>query len=635
MEAQDPKAVLEKYWGFPEYRGSQKKIIQAILDHHDVLALMPTGGGKSLCFQVPAMAMDGICIVISPLIALIQNQVDNLNRRGIKAIALTGGIPYEEVNNLLDNCMYGNYKFLYLSPERLLQEIVQNRIQQMNVNLIAVDEAHCISQWGHDFRPAYLECSKLRTLLPETPMIALTATATAQVAHDITDNLKFIDPIIVKDSFLRKNIAFKVIWEEDKKYRLKQLCSKVEKSAIVYVRTRRLAQELAQFLNKNNCPSTFFHGGISKQEKEERLHLWMRNKVCIMIATNAFGMGIDKPDVELVVHYQIPDCLENYFQEAGRAGRNGAPAEAVLITNMNDQNQVKKQFLNVLPDTAFIKLVYNKLNNYFQISYGEGNDETLRLNFNAFCEVYSLNPLLTYNTLRILDQNSVIALFESFSRKTTVRFLASKEQLFAYLDINRKIVHTVQMILRTYGGIFDFDTKINTVSISKKAGIPEKEVLKIIEVLKKDEIIDYQAHHNDLEITFLVPREDDTTINVFAHRVKERHQIKIDNVESILAYINNDRICRNKQLLKYFGESTTQNCEKCDVCISKLVLDETIIESIPKKIIELLIENHLTSRQLMGVLPFDEGLILKALQELLEEDKIIINSKNEYEIGTK
>ncbi|MFK5971715.1 MAG: RecQ family ATP-dependent DNA helicase [Flavobacteriaceae bacterium] len=634
MKTKDPKAILEKYWGFTEYRGSQKKIIEAILDHRDVLALMPTGGGKSLCFQVPAMAMNGICIVISPLIALIQNQVDNLRQRGIKAIALTGGIRHEEVNNLLDNCMYGNYKFLYLSPERLLQEIVQNRIQQMNVNLIAIDEAHCISQWGHDFRPAYLECSKLRELLPETPIIALTATATTQVAHDITANLKFIDPLLVKDSFLRKNIAFKIFWEEDKRYRLKQLCSKVEKSAIVYVRTRRLAQELAQFLNTNNCPTTFFHGGISKQEKEERLHLWLQNKVRIMIATNAFGMGIDKADVELIVHYQIPDCLENYFQEAGRAGRNGAPAQAVLITNMNDQHQVKKQFLSVLPDTAFLKLVYNKLNNYFQISYGEGNDGTFRLNFNAFCEVYTLNSLLTYNTLRILDQNSVIALFESFSRKTTVRFLASKEQLFTYLEINRKIVPTVQSILRTYGGIFDFDTKINTISISKKVGLPEKEVLKILKLLKEDDIIDYQAHHNDLEITFLVPREDDTTINVFAHKVKERHQIKIDNVENMLAYINNDRVCRNRQLLKYFGESTTQDCEKCDVCIHKHRLDKTIIETIPKKIIQLLKENHLTSRQLISALPYDEGIILRALQELLEEDKISINSKNEYEIGT-
>ena len=362
-----PKEILQEYWGHAQFKGSQEKIINVILEGKDVLALLPTGGGKSICFQIPAMAKEGICIVISPLIALIQNQVGNLKERGIKAIALTGGIHFDEVNDLLDNCVFGNYKFLYLSPERLQQEIVRERIQKMNVNLIAIDEAHCISHWGHDFRPAYLDCSSLRGLLPETPVIALTATATKQVAADILDNLKFIEPVVFKDSFSRKNIAFKIYHEEDKRYRLKLLCSKIEKSAIVYVRTRRLAQEVAQYLNANKFSATYFHGGISKQEKEKRLNLWLNNKVKIIVATNAFGMGIDKPDVQLVVHYQIPDCLENYFQEAGRAGRDGLSAEAALITNTSDERLVRKQFLSILPDTAFLKLIYNKLNNYFRL----------------------------------------------------------------------------------------------------------------------------------------------------------------------------------------------------------------------------------------------------------------------------
>lgn len=630
----DPKEILKEYWGFDEFKGSQQQIIEAILDQKDVLALLPTGGGKSLCFQIPTMALEGICIVISPLIALIHNQVDHLKQRGIKAIALTGGISHEEVGNLLDNCIYGNYKFLYLSPERLRQEVVQNRIQQMDVNLIAIDEAHCISQWGHDFRPAYLECSKLRELLPKTPMIALTATATDRVANDIICNLKFIDPLTVKDSFSRDNIAFKVLWEEDKRYRLKQLCSKLKKSAIVYVRTRRLAQELAHYLDQNNCSATFYHGGISKQEKEERLHFWLRNKVRTMVATNAFGMGIDKPDVELVVHYQIPDCLENYFQEAGRAGRDDAPAEAVLITNKNDQNKVKRQFLSVLPDTAFLKLVYNKLNNYFQIPYGEIGDGILQFNFNEFCEVYQLNPQLTYNSLRILDQNSVIALSESFSRKTTVRFLAPKERLFNYMEVNPKMTPIIQSILRTYGGIFDFGTKINTVLISKKVGVQEKKVLNVLDLLQKDEIIDYKAHHNDLELTFLVPREDETTINVFANKVKAQHKVKMDNVESMLTYLNNDHLCRNRQLLNYFGEKGVRNCGKCDVCTHKLKPNKKIIESLRKKIVALLNGNPMTSRQLISKLPFEENVVLQALQELLEEDKIVINSKNEYDIGS-
>ncbi|NNE77232.1 MAG: ATP-dependent DNA helicase RecQ, partial [Pricia sp.] len=384
----DPVSILQKYWGFTSFKGSQEQIINAILSQRDVLALLPTGGGKSVCFQVPAMLQEGICIVVSPLIALIHDQVNNLKAKGIKAIALTGGISFNELIDLLDNCLYGNYKFLYLSPERLQQELVQTRISQMNVNLIAVDEAHCISQWGHDFRPAYLECANLRTLLPETPMIALTATATEEVASDIIDNLNFNDPFIAKDSFARENIAFKVKREEDKRYRLKRLCLDTKKSVIVYVRTRRLTHELSRFLNANGCRTTYFHGGISKKEKQEKLELWLTNQVRIIVSTNAFGMGVDKPDVQLVVHYQMPDCLENYFQEAGRAGRDGETASAVLITNESDEIQIKNQFLSSLPDSLSLKRTYLKLNNYFQIAYGEGVNECFEFNFNDFVETY-------------------------------------------------------------------------------------------------------------------------------------------------------------------------------------------------------------------------------------------------------
>ena len=659
----NPTEVLQQYWGFTEFRGSQEKIIIAVLNKQDVLALLPTGGGKSMCFQVPAMVKDGICIVVSPLIALIQNQVDSLRKRGIKAIALTGGIPFDEVNNLLDNCIFGNYKFLYLSPERLQQEVVQNRIQKMNVNLIAIDEAHCISQWGHDFRPAYLECSKLRELLPKIPIIALTATATKQVATDIIDHLKFIAPVVVRDSFSRDNISFKIYYEEDKHYRLKLLCSKinhlgansrdikrnstfnatqasehsnldyrVNESAIVYVRTRRLSQEIAQYLNQNNCSATYFHGGISKQEKEKKLNLWLENKVQIIVATNAFGMGIDKPDVRLVVHYQIPDCIENYYQEAGRAGRDGQYAEAVLITNKTDQERVKKQFLSVLPDITFLKLVYNKLNNYFQIPFGEGSDAIFQLNFNAFCDIYSLKSMLTYNALRILDQNSVLALSESFSKKATVRFTTTKEQLFNYFEKNTTLVSVTQTILRTYGGIFDFDIKLNIYLIAKKCNVKEANVIKILEQLKKDEIISYTAQHSDLEITFLVPREDDSTINIFAKKVKERQQIKIENINHILGYIANQKICRSKQLLDYFGETIYKDCGICDVCLNKNNTSTIKSKSVSQEIIIALKDKCQTSRQLIATIPYDETIILKAIQGLLENSHLKINTKNEYEL---
>ncbi|MGB5554573.1 MAG: RecQ family ATP-dependent DNA helicase [Flavobacteriaceae bacterium] len=627
-----PLGILNHYWGYEDFRGSQKKIIDAVIEGQDVMALLPTGGGKSLCYQIPGMAMDGICIVISPLIALIQNQVDRLKQLGIKAIALTGGLPFDEVNALLDNCMYGNYKFLYLSPERLQQELVQTRIQQMNVNLIAVDEAHCISQWGHDFRPAYLECSKLREFLPDTPIIALTATATRQVTKDIIDNLEFVNPLLVKDSFARDNIAFKVLIKEDKAYYLHQLCAKVSTSAIVYVRTRRLAQELARFLNTKGSSAEFFHGGISQQDKKKKLNDWLTNKVTVMVATNAFGMGIDKPDVALVVHYQIPDCIENYFQEAGRAGRNGDLAQAVLITNQSDMNLVKSQFLSTLPDSDFIKLVYKKLNNYFQIAYGEGSETTFQFNFNEFSSVYTLQPLLVYNALRILDQHSVLSLSEAFYRKTTVQFIATNAIIFDYLDKNQKEAPIIQTILRTYGGIFEFETKINTLLIAKKTGVSEESVLKALEKLQKDDMVTYVASHNDLEITFLVPREDDNTINVFAREVKKRQRIKVDNVESMLHYIKNESLCRKRQLLTYFGEHSSDNCQICDVCIRKARTKDGADTSLTLKIVQFLEGKKCTSRELIEELGGQEYQILSVLQDLLEDEKIVINTKNEYEI---
>ncbi|NNK75291.1 MAG: RecQ family ATP-dependent DNA helicase [Maribacter sp.] len=631
----DPNIILAQYWGYKSFKGSQKNIIDTILSDRDVLALMPTGGGKSLCFQIPALVKEGICIVVSPLIALIHNQVDALKEKGIKAIALTGGIAFEEVINLLDNCLFGNYKFLYLSPERLQQEIVRDRIQQMNVNLIAIDEAHCISQWGHDFRPAYLECSKLRELIPSAPIIALTATATKAVANDIVGNLQFVNPLIVKDSFSRHNIAFSVLWDEDKRYTLKQYCLAADKSVIVYVRTRRLAQDLANYLNKNNCSAAYFHGGISKTDKKERLDAWLEDKVKIMVATNAFGMGIDKPDVALVVHYQIPDSIENYFQEAGRAGRDGEQAKAILLTNKMDQEQVKNQFLRVLPDIPFIKLVYNKLNNYFQIPYGEGFEEKFQLNFNVFCETYKLNPLVTFNAFRILDQNSVFALSEEFFKKTTIRFLTNKEQLLSYLEKNRNLVDTVQTILRTYGGVFEFDTKINTVLIAKKAGASEKSILSALSLLKADNIIAYEERNSDLELTFLVPREDDITINIFAPKVKALNATKVKNIENILSYINNTKACRSKQLLNYFGEKIKTNCGKCDVCLAKIPLDMNLTALASKEILWQLNTENKSSRELIRTLEFEENTILIAIRELLESGKIRINTRNEYEIAQK
>ncbi|WP_297798050.1 ATP-dependent DNA helicase RecQ [uncultured Eudoraea sp.] len=628
----DLQLLLKKYWNYEDFKGSQKAIIEAVLNGKDVLALLPTGGGKSLCYQIPAMAKDGICVVVSPLIALIQNQVQQLKDIGIKSVALTGGISKDELIKLLDNCIYGNYKFLYLSPERLQQEMVQERIGEMNINLFAIDEAHCISQWGNDFRPAYLNCSLLRDIKPEIPVIAVTATATAQVAQDIIKNLRFKAHEIFKDSYTRKNIYFGVIWEEDKQRRLYELCRNTQQSGIIYVRTRRTAQEISTFLNRRKISATFYHGGIPKEEKEKKLKLWLENEVQIMVATNAFGMGIDKADVALVIHYQIPESIENYYQEAGRAGRNGLPAKAIMITNKNDELQLRNQFLKVLPDVRFLKLLYNKLNNYFQIPYGTLSGEIYHFRFEEFCELYNFNAVLAYNGLQILDQNSVISLSQNFTRKTTVQFLVSKDQLLNYLERHQKVAPIVQTILRTYGGIFDFETKINTLLISKKSSLSEEKILSILQQLESDNIISLKAINRDLELLFLVPREDDLTINNFAKKVEIQLKTKKDKIDSMVAYIKTDTRCRNRQLLSYFGEESTQNCNNCDNCTRPKGLDQDSFLKIKRDIMALLEEKHSSSRDIIQELPQNEQLILKVLQKLLEDGNISINTKNEYNL---
>lgn len=626
----DPLDILKQFWGHDTFKGSQENIISAVLEEKDVLALLPTGGGKSLCFQLPTLLKNGMCIVVSPLIALIHNQVEELKKKDIKAIALTGGITQEEVINLLDNCLYGNYKFLYLSPERLKQEMVLKKIAVMNVNLIAIDEAHCISQWGHDFRPAYLECDKLRAILPETPVIALTATATVQVSKDIIDSLKFIDPLIVKDSFARNNIAFQIIRVEDKRYRLKRLCAVTTKSVIVYARTRRSTVEIAQFLRADNFRADFFHGGLDRGQKKKKLNNWLENKVQIMVATNAFGMGIDKADVSLVIHYQIPDCLENYFQEAGRAGRDGEPANAILLTNKSDEALVSSRFLSVLPDTPFLKMVYNKLNNYFQISYGELVNEPFQFSLYAFCDTYKLNTLITYNALRILDQNSVISLSESFSKKSETKFICSKDVLFGYLEKNIDTANIIQTLIRTYGGLFDFETKINTHLLSKKTNRPEAFIIKVLEQLQKDGLIEYKAQDNDLELNFLVPREDDITINAFIKNVEELHKTKSGKLDSMLAYVLNETVCRNRMLLSYFGEEKKEDCGKCDICTAGEKVESS--SEINQRIIVLLKESNKTSRTLIETLGLKSATVIESIQYLLEDGLIKINSKNEYEL---
>ncbi len=628
-----PTRILEKYWGYSSFKGSQKQIIDAVLEGQDVMALLPTGGGKSVCYQIPPLLSDGICVVISPLIALIKDQVNQLRDKGIKAVALTGGISFEETNNLLDNCLYGGYKFLYLSPERLQQEIVQDRISQMNVSLIAIDEAHCISQWGIDFRPAYLECSLLRKLHPDVPCIAVTATATERVTRDIVANLELKSPLLIKDSFYRENLIYKVSYQENKNQRLIQMCRSDEASSIVYVRSRRASEELSSLLNQKGITAIHFHGGLQRDEKEKKLQDWLGNKKRVMVATSAFGMGIDKPDVGRVIHYELPESMESYFQEAGRAGRNGAPAEAVLLVSASDEKRLLNQFVKVLPDVAFIKMLYRKLNNYFQIPYGRLDEASFPFNFNHFCDTYDLNGSLVYNGMRLLDQHSVLALSQNFSNKTSVQFLATKNAIFSYLEQHPKEAHILQVLLRTYGGVFEFDTKINTLLIAKKSEVAESAVFSALKKAEMDGIVTFKHEKQDMELTFLVPREDDRTINVFAHKIRDLNTTKIDNVNAILHYVKNRKVCRTKQLLTYFGEKDGPSCGKCDVCLQNSVKSSKELKTLDSDILALLKDQSVSSQALIESLGQEREVILRELRFLLEEGKISITPNNEYTVS--
>ena len=624
----EPKAILEKFWGHHDFRGSQKSIIDAVISGNDVLALLPTGGGKSVCYQVPALSMDGICVVISPLVALIQDQVAQLKSKNIKAIALTGGIPFSELNDLLDNCVYGNYKFLYLSPERLKQSIVQERLQQMHVNLVAVDEAHCISQWGNDFRPAYLDCAKIREFVPEAPMMALTATATPKVVDDIVSNLALRKVQIFKDSFLRSNIAFKVKATEDKRYQLKKYLNKELGSTIIYVRSRKKSISLSNFINQQGIPSDFFHGGLSNEEKKHKLSDWLSSHKRVMVATNAFGMGVDKPDVRLVVHYQIPDSLESYFQEAGRAGRDGKPSTAVVLFHQEDEERAKQQFLSSLPSASFIKQLYKKLCNYFQVSFGECPETSMPLRFNAFCQRYEFNPAMALSGLRILDQHSVISLSERYNEKITLKFVASRAGIFQYLDRNLKSAPIIKTILRTYGGITEHETKINLNLLSKKTNETEKRLKKVLDQLHRDGIAEFTHETSDLELYFLVPREDDRTINPFGKEIENHNTIKRNNMDAMLEYLHVGKTCRSVYLLEYFGEKDSENCGTCDICTRKEKRESD--KNLEERVVEILKIRPHTSRALEKMTGASENILLKTLRSMLEDERIVLNHRNEY-----
>nr|WP_321227780.1 RecQ family ATP-dependent DNA helicase [uncultured Psychroserpens sp.] len=630
-----PINILEQYWHHTSFRPYQEEIINSVLENNDTFALLPTGGGKSICFQIPALVKDGICIVVSPLVALMKDQVNSLKEKGIKAMAITSGIRYSELDTLLDNCIYGNYKFLYLSPERLQQDIVKQRIEQMNVNLIAVDEAHCISQWGNDFRPAYKNITILRQLQPHVNVIALTATAKPEVIEETIKELDFIAPKIFKASFTRPNISYQVLHSEDKIYDLEQQLIRHRGSSIIYVRSRKMSVEIHNILQKKGFSSTFFHGGIPTKDKHDRLYQWMNNQKEIMVATTAFGMGIDKPDVKTVIHVNLPESLESYYQEAGRAGRNNEKAYAILLTNKSDEQVLKNQFIKSLPSIEEIKLVYRKLCNYFQISYGEGEQTTHQFSFSDFCKAYHFKSSKTFNALQLLDRNSVIKLSQQFNYKTKLQFIVSNASMFSYLKTHSQYNIVVKTILRTYGGIFEHQLAINLTLVSDKSSAPEKQIIAILHQLHKDGIVDFLYSNTDSEVLFLQPREDDKTVNRIANVVERQQKLKNQQIDAVLHYIDTDDICKNRQLLKYFGEVTDKNCGICSVCVSgKISEEKKDIKTITTQVILALEKKPMSSRQLVENLPFEKTEVFKTLQSLLEQNIIELNAANSYKIKT-
>lgn len=629
-----PLAILQKYWGHTSFRPLQAEIIQSVIEKKDTLALLPTGGGKSVCFQVPALVMEGICIVVSPLVALIQDQVTSLKANGIKAIALTGGLRNDEISALLDNCVYGDYKFLYLSPERLQQEIIQERIKQMPVNLIAVDEAHCISQWGNDFRPAYKNINTLRELLPNVHCIALTATATPKVVKDIEESLHLKDVQLFQQSFVRENLAYTVLETENKVLTIEKTLRKYPQSCIVYVRNRKSTVMIHEALQRKGFTSLYFHGGLSSEEKKVALQKWLQGKVQTIVATNAFGMGIDKSDVKNVIHIQLPDSLENYYQEAGRAGRNGEYANAIILTDKNDIKQLKQQFIQSLPEVDFLKLVFRKLCSFFQVAYGEGYNTKHALPFYEFCKAYKFPTQKTFAALQLLDRHSILQLAQHFHRKTTIKFTLDQYNLMNYLDNHPHLSLITQAILRTYGGVFEQKIKINTTFLAQKLGLPKGKINETIQQLAKDEVLLLDEIQTDAEITFLVAREDDKTINPIAKDVIHQNELKKNRVKAVIAYVQNTEVCKNSQLLSYFGETAKKPCGICSVCKTKKAKtpDSELQMLIHDDILKVLKTKAMTSTEICEALPYRENILLAIIQLLLEAEKIKLTETNTYTI---
>lgn len=620
-----PQHILKQYWGYDSFRPLQLDIVQSVLNGQDTLALLPTGGGKSICFQVPALCQEGICIVISPLIALMKDQVYNLQKRNIPAVAIYSGMHAKEIDRTFDNCVYGGIKLLYLSPERLVTDLARERIRQMNVNLLAVDEAHCISQWGYDFRPPYLEIAEIRELLPQTPVLALTATATREVVNDIQDRLKFKQKNVFQKSFARDNLAYVVRHEEGKLEKLLDILQKVKGSGVVYVRNRRKTKEIAQFLIQKGISADFYHAGLQPDERSEKQDNWIADKTRIMVSTNAFGMGIDKPDVRVVVHMELPDSLEAYFQEAGRAGRDGKKAFAVLLYNKTDKLNLEYNYEQAFPELEEIRRVYHALGSYYQLAIGGGKGLSYDFDIIAFTKNFQLEPVKTLNALKALEQAGWLTLSEAVFTLSSLQVKVTKDELYDYQLRHPKLDPILKAILRNYQGAFSNYVNIRESQLAGFLKISTEELKKALALLHQDGVIEYFPQTDQPQLIFLENRVESTSLSIDYDLYRFRKTRYWDRIQKAIAYAENP-ICRSRQLLNYFGEKKDEDCGVCDVCleINKTELSNADYDSIKAKIHELTLNTDLSMDELVNKFaPNVKEKVLQTLTYLLYEGFVI------------